>query len=103
MAEVGAGRRALQAAQLALAHGIVAGAEMHEKPGAIVLRVDAAAALGQGRADPPAGAAGGGGDLRPACQPVPKRTVRRIAASLLPPIHSGSGCWMGSGAITASR
>jgi len=30
-------------------------------------------------------------------QPSPIRPARRIAASLLPPIHSGIGCWIGRG------
>ena len=39
----------------------------------------------------------------PACQPVPKRAVRRIAALLEPPSQSGSRFCTGLGAITAPR
>ena len=64
--------------------------------------VDASACLGGGGLDRgddrvrPAPAVSG-----PACQPVPIRAVRRIAASDEPPIHIGrSGC-TGFGAIEA--
>ena len=30
-------------------------------------------------------------------QPSPRRPARRMAGSLLPPIHSGMGCWTGRG------
>ena len=38
----------------------------------------------------------------PASHPVPRKAVRLIAASLLPPIQSGRGCCTGRGAIEAA-
>ena len=35
--------------------------------------------------------------MKDGIQPSPSRPARRMAASLLPPIHSGIGCWTGLG------
>ena len=43
------------------------------------------------------------GALGPACQPVPIRAVRLIAASDEPPIHIGRSGWTGFGTIAAPR
>ena len=63
--------------------------------------VDRAALFGAGGLDRRDHLGGLSGVSGPACQPVPIRAVRRIAASDEPPIHIGrSGC-TGFGAIEA--
>ena len=82
--------------------GLVRPAEAERDAGAVMVVVDRAALLGRrpaGSRRPPRRPASGVSG--PACQPVPKRAVRRIAASDEPPIHIGrSGC-TGFGAIDA--
>ena len=70
----------------------VLAAEVEREAGAIVIFVDGSAGLAGGGLDRSHDATGIGRRVA-ACQPVPMRAVRRIAASVEPPIHIGrSGC-----------